>query len=301
MSIERLNVDYYNSTGSDQIASTTYLSSEPIVEVASDYEAIVEFASIDISNLVLDMAPDYAFLILNDEGDKPGNRFPGYPQYANVVKYSGMLRDVDDLDVWFYDVLNKKPLPASLGQLNVTSDGYFRRQVSQQEYTDYFATGVFKVYVNTSLKLLMPELISPGETMWHEGKEWFMLSSGVGDTTQKLDTLHRLLKATSIRLFSTLPTRHYQVQNQGTGQIIKENILTTIAINDQTTNILNKSSKRYEPNVYRRISLVNEEPIRNFSISVIVYYANGNSMLHTLRPGDYMNLQLAFIPKSSSI
>ena len=299
MSIERLNVDFYNSTGRDLVASTTYNTSEPIVERASDYEAIVEFASIDISNLVLDMAPDYAFLILNDEGDKVGNRFPGYPNYANVVNYSGQLRDVDDLDVWFYDVLNKKPFPASLGTLSVTSDGYFRRQLGTPDYDDYFATGVFKVYVNTTLKQLIPELISAGETMWHEGKEWFMLSSGVGDTTQKLDTLHRLLKATSIRLFSTLPTRHYQVQNQSTGEIIKEHILTTIAINDQTTNILNKSSKRYEPNVYRRISLVNDEQIRNFSISVYVYYANGNSMLHTLRPGDYMNLQLAFIPKGN--
>lgn len=301
LNIERLNVDFYNDRDVDVLAATTFNSPTPLLYNASQYTATVEFSSIDLSNLVIDATPDYEFMILNDEGDKVVNRFPDLPHYINYFKFEGQLKDVMELDQWFYNIFHKKALPLSLGTLALESNGFFRRIVSQAEYDESFGNGLFKVYVNKNLRRLLPELVSELDTEMMNGKTWWALQDAVGDRKQSKDTLAQLLKATSIRFYSSLPTNDYLVYNQALGVIIPETILSTVAINNQTTDILNKSSLRYQPNVYRHFSLVNSEPIQSFRIWAKIYYANGSSLMHTLQPGDYMNLQIAFHPKPQQL
>lgn len=295
--IERLVADLYNDGNMDMLASTTFNVPDPILDRCDAYEAIVEFSSIDLTNLVLDVDPDYSILILNDEGGKAGNRFPLLPDYVNEFKFQGPLNEVHDLSDWFYEIMHKKTLPESLGNLTITPDGYFRRTVTQAEYDDSFGNGLFKIYVNDGLRRVLPELIQSSDTMSRAGKIYWHLDSSVQDTTQKTDTLAQLLKADSIRFYSTMPTNPYWVQSKAMGQLVRENILTTMAINNETTNILHKTSKRYEPNVYRRFSMVNSQELRDFRVWALIHYTHGRTVMHTLAPGDYMHVALTFMPR----
>lgn len=297
---KRTLIDFYNNTDTDVLASSDYQSVTPIVEDASEYYGVVEYARVDMANMVLDPAPLYEILILNDEGGKIGNTTPAMPNFVNIFRFPGALSDVFQMQEWFYDVFHKKALPHSLGDINMTTDGYFQRKVTQQEYDESYVSGLFKVYFNTPLKELLPQFITT-EVFYHEGKAyWGFNSSSTNNQNelQRKDTLPQLLKAVSIRIYSTLPTTPYEVQNQAVNTLMKENILTTIALNPQTTDILNKTLKSYEPPVFRYFTMTSNSPISSYSVWLKIYYSTGQSVMHTLKPGEYYNLQLCWIPRN---
>lgn len=299
--IEPLRVDFYNRDDTDVVVESTFNRGSDIISDATQYTGTVEHMRVDLQNLVLDPNPAYEILILNDEGDKAGNRFPGLPHYVNIFKVPGMINEVKDFDRFIYTTFHKSALPLDLGDIMLgETDEHFVKNITQDIYDECYATGLFKVYFNVALKAMFPEFTTTREFLYR-GKTYFEMDTTPGKFRQRRDTLPSLLKATEIRVMSSLPTTKYKVYSQAQNQIVDEGILSTLSINEQVTNIINKTNTVYIPNVYRYFSFNVAAPINSFSIQVKIYYLDGTSRVLTMPPGGYFSITLRFSPKSDGV
>ena len=292
--IQRILVDYYNNTPGTVLAESQYNSSEPIVEVANAHTIVVESAEVNLSNMVLDPKPDYEIIIdCFLKNGIPAGMVYGFNHY----RFDGPLTTVSELMNWIYNILLKKALPYSLGVIGINADELFERRVTAEQYAESYESGNFKVYFNQGLRDIFPQFVT-GESIQSQGKLWYTFRSDptVSAEVQTRRTVSRLMKAVSIRFYSTLPTTQFKVHSVNVNEIIRENILTTIVLNSETYDVVNKHNMIYVPSQFRHITLQNGAPVTNFSISVKIYYKTGGYMMHTLAPGDYFNLNLAFIP-----
>ena len=291
--IQRLIVDFYNNTPTDVIAQMQYNTSEPIVDVANAYTLVIESAEINLGNMPLDLEPNFTILIMCNlkDAETPAGMIYG----PNYYTFPGVLRTVQELMDWFYGIFHKEALPYNLGSLGIDSDGYFTRMITQAVYDASYSVDQFEVYFNTALWNLLPEF-SLAQPIEAQDQLFYRFQPFVGTTKQEQHTLSRLLKARSIRFSSTLPTPKYRVNSTELSTIVKAPILTSIAINSESYDVLNKHNMVYIPNVFRHITLQNSSPIETFTLWVMIYYAGGKQVMHSLKPGDYFNLHLAFIP-----
>lgn len=89
-------------------------------------------------------------------------------------------------------------------------------------------------------------------------------------------------------------TTPHQIFSKDLGSIVERSILSSILINAETTNIVTKTNIIYLPNINRDVTFDDNRPIRDFTISCFVVYADGTRTLLTLAPRDYFGLTLAF-------
>lgn len=291
--IQRSTVYMYNDTPVDILASKTYQSTNNVLEKASDYTAVVESASIDLSGMVLNPDPNYKIMIYNN--DKSG-AFPDLPDINNIFSLNTPVAEVEDVLVWLYNILHKKALPYDLGHFDVDAEGYFSLSLSNAEA---YTSGDIEVWFNTRLKEIFPEYLS-AQHVTQDGEVYYKLNiTGAIPTPwkQKKYTLSRLLTAISIHFYTDMQTTAHNTQTAVADRIVGEHILNTITINTETFDVLNKYNMVYSPQQLRHVTMNNDQELRTFSLWVKIFYKGGRYQHHTLKPGDYTLVNIAFYPR----
>lgn len=291
--IKRVTVDMYNPGDQDMLAEATYNALIPVVDNAQEYTAIVEYATVDLSSMVLNPNPGFTVLIFNN--DKSG-RFPNLPELNNFFTLDTPIREVEEVIMWLYNIMHKKALPYDLGNFEVDDEGYFTFRLPDPiAYT----SGDIEVYFNSRLKEIFPEFLTD-EVVYSNGNAyWKLRAIGVIDPAQKQKkyTLSRLMTAASIRFYTDMQSTPHMVHNPALNTITQEKIFTTIALNNETFDVLNKYNMVYSPTQYRHVTMTNDQPIQNFKLWIKIYYKGGYYQFHTMKPGDYSVINVAFHPR----
>ena len=66
LNIERVRVPQYNSSSTKATACVNYNAAIPFIEKANDYSVVTDFFAVDLSDAVLDSAPNYKIAIWCD-------------------------------------------------------------------------------------------------------------------------------------------------------------------------------------------------------------------------------------------
>lgn len=291
--IKRVTVDMYNPNDQDILAEASYNSLLPLVENASHYTAVVESATVDLSSMVLNPNPGFSILIFNN--DKTG-KYPNLPEINNYFSFDSPIREVEEIIMWLYSITHKKALPYDLGSFEVDSEGYFSFQLPDPTA---YTSGDIEVFFNSRLKEIFPEFLTD-EVIYANGNAyWKLNATGVINPAQKQSkyTLSRLMTAVSIRFYTDMQTTPHMVHNPALNTITQEKIFATIALNNETFDVLNKFNMVYSPTQYRHVTMVNDQPIQNFKLWVKIYYKGGYYQFHTMKPGDYSVINVAFHPR----
>lgn len=291
--IQRLTVDIYNSTTQNILAEAAYESLLPVLSKASDYTAVVESASVDLSSMLLNPNPDFKILIFNN--DKTG-KYPELPDINNFFAFNNPIREVSDVIDWLYDIFHKKALPHhDLGHFDVDTDGNFTFKL--QDATAY-TSGDIEVFFNSRMKEILPEFLLV-ENITVNGDVYYKLDTEgiVPEKKQSRYTLSRLMTAVSIRFYTDMQTTPHLIHNPGLNTITRENIFATIALNNETFDVLNKYNMIYSPTQYRHVTLNNDDELRAFRLWIKIYYKGGFYEHHTMKPGDYSVVNIAFHPR----
>ena len=94
-----------------------------------------------------------------------------------------------------------------------------------------------------------------------------------------------------------MQTTSHLVHNPGLQTISSEKIFATIALNNETFDVLNKYNMVYSPQQYRHVTMNNDQELRKFKLWVKIYYKGGTYQFHTMKPGDYSVINIAFYPR----
>lgn len=286
-------VDFYNSTDQDILAESTYESTTEIIPSAQDYFVTVESGTVDLSSMVLNPDPNFKILIFNN--DKTG-KYPNLPEINNFFSFNEHVRNVEDVLLWLSNITHEKALPADLGHFDVDSEGYFTFSPSGDSA---ISSGDIVVFFNTRLKEILPQFLDNTNITVNGDLYYLFNMDGASGTTVKQSryTLSRLMTATLVRFYTDLPITPHLVFGSVLGTATRENILTTITLNNETFDVLNKYNAVYTPQNFHLVTMTNGQPIEKFRVWIKIYYKGGRYVFHTLKPGDYLLINVAFLPR----
>lgn len=296
--IIRNRVPCHNNTGLLIPAERDFNVRWPVLENPSNHTVVIESASIDLSQAVLDPAPNYEIMVFCDlkAPDTPA----GLEFGPNFFRFPGQLSSVDQFTRWLQDILLKKPQPYNLGLFDLTREDLFRYSISQGEYDASFGSGNFTVSFNEPLARLLNGFVNMSATPESvNGQLFYPALLRAGSTTAEVDTMYRLNQIQSVIFTTTLPVTPTEVLDLELNDVTRMRVVGSVEFNTFTYNIRTKSDWLYVPTVFRHYTLNQSETITNYSIRVLLQYRSGIFRAHTLAPGERMSLNLAFYPRTS--
>ena len=293
--IHRARVPQYNSTNGLIQAQRDFVVSWPLLERASDYTAVIESAAIDLSTAPLDTKPDYEIMIFCDL--KAPDTPPGLEYGPNFFKLPGPLQTVDQFTFWLEDTIFKKAAPRNLGLFQLNSDDRFTFSLQETDYNQNYVSGDFIVYFNEQMIPILEGFVDKDAPIQAGGQLFYPLIPRVGTTVSEVDTIYRLNKIESLLIYTTIPMTKINVLSNRDSYVTKESILGTIELNSMQYNLRSKSDWRYIPDVYRHYSLTSTDMLQSFSLWVVIAYVDGSTVVHTLKPRERFNVNVAFFPR----
>jgi hypothetical protein len=130
--IKRNRVPCHNNTGLLIPAERDFNVRWPVLEDPTAHTVVIESASIDLSQAVLDPAPNYEIMIFCDikAPDTPA----GLEFGPNFFRFPGTLSS-GSVHRWLQDILLKKAQPYNLGLFDLNEADLFRYSISQPSTT----------------------------------------------------------------------------------------------------------------------------------------------------------------------
>ena len=307
--IHRVTVDHLNTTNGTELAEFRYQNKfKNIIDQPATYNVYPDTSQIDLYNMPLDLHPLYQIcLFVNDKtlvNDATGLKYgPNFFAMADT-EYSPMQTIFDFVDWLFYVTAKQTATPIINFDLDLETH-IFNYTITPDEYKTYFTLNgkdlALQMYFNIDFQKIFPNFLNLKEptTLANSSELWFPFNLSVAPTTtttvsEKSSTISNILKAKRLEFESTMGTTPHQIFSKDLGSIIERSILSSILINAETTNIVTKTNIIYLPNINRDVTFDDNRPIRDFTISCYVVYADGTRTLLTLAPRDYFGLTLAF-------
>lgn len=298
LEIKRNRVTAYNKTGMLIPCEREFNVRWPVLEEPSNNTVVIESASIDLSQAVLDPAPNYELLVFCDI--KPPDTPVGLEFGPNFFRFPAQLSNVDQFTRWLQDILLKKAQPYNLGLFDLTREDLFRYSISQGEYDASFGSGKFTVSFNEPLAAILNGFVDMSATPESvNGQLFYPMIPRAGSTTSEVDTMFRLNQIQSVLFTTTLNVTPTEVLDLELNDVTKMRIVGSVEFNAFTYNIRTKSDWVYTPTVFRHYTMNQDGTVSNYSIRVLLQYRSGVFRAHTLAPGERMNVNLAFYPRTS--
>lgn len=295
--IRRNRVPCYNNTPQLMVAERQFNVRWPILDSPSDYTAVIESASIDLAQAVLDPSPAYEIMIFC-ELKEPDPVPEGLVYGPNYFKFQGPLRTVNQFMKWLQDTLIKVPQPYNLGLFQLDPQDFFTYDIQPTDYANAFTSGNFRVYFNSQLAPIMDGFVNlQGEPLAAGGQLFYLMTTQSGHSTSTIDTLFRLNKIESFLFMTTLPITGTEVLDLELNDAREMKILGTVEMNSLTYNLRTKTDWKYSPDVLRHYTMNQTDTIQGYSIRVLIQYNNGAFMAHYLNPGERFIANIAFYPR----
>ncbi len=292
--IKRNRVPCHNNTGLLIPAERDFNVRWPVLENPSDHTVVIESSSIDLSQAVLDLAPNYEIMIFCDikAPDTPA----GLEFGPNFFRFPGTLSNVEQFTRWLQDILLKKAQPYNLGLFDLSNEDLFRYSISQPEYDASFTSGNFTVSFNEPLAVILNGFVDMSQPESINGQLFYPMLTRAGSTTSGVDTMYRLNKIESVLFTTTLPVTPTEVLDLSLNDVTRMRIVGSVEFNTFTYNIRTKADWIYTPTVFRHYTMNQSNTIDSYSIRIMLQYRNGFFRAHTLAPGERFNVNIAFYP-----
>lgn len=292
--IKRNRVPCHNNTSLLIPAERDFNVRWPVLEDPTAHTVVIESASIDLSQAVLDPAPNYEILIFCDikAPDTPAGLVFG----PNFFRFPGTLSSVEQFTRWLQDILLKKAQPYNLGLFDLSNEDLFRYSISQGEYDASFTSGKFTVSFNEPLAVILNGFVDMSQPESINGQLFYPMLTHAGSTTSGVDTMYRLNKIESVLFTTTLPVTQTEVLDLSLNDVTRMRIVGSVEFNSFSYNIRTKADWIYTPTVFRHYTMNQSNTIDSYSIRIMLQYRSGVFRAHTLAPGERFNVNIAFYP-----